>query len=71
MATWNVGGKTPTNGLNLEELLQVEGSADIYVLGYEYDVHFFAFFVLLLIHLVTNLKLDAFFCSSIIIGYSN
>lgn len=35
VATWNVGGKTPDNGLNLEELLQVEGASDIYVLGYD------------------------------------
>ena len=34
VATWNVGGKTPNNGLNLEDFLQVEGSSDIYVLGY-------------------------------------
>lgn len=33
--TWNVGGKTPNHGLNLEDFLQVEGSADIYVLGYD------------------------------------
>ncbi|KAG2716592.1 hypothetical protein I3760_03G134000 [Carya illinoinensis] len=35
VATWNVGGKTPDNGLNLEELLQVEGASDIYVLGFQ------------------------------------
>lgn len=34
MGTWNVGGNTPNHGLNLEDFLQVEGSADIYVLGY-------------------------------------
>lgn len=34
-ATWNVGGKTPNNGLNLEDFLKVEGSSDIYVLGYD------------------------------------
>ncbi|GMY11321.1 type I inositol polyphosphate 5-phosphatase 5 [Fagus crenata] len=34
-ATWNVGGKTPNNGLNLEDFLQAEGSADIYVLGFQ------------------------------------
>ncbi|KAM3290168.1 type I inositol polyphosphate 5-phosphatase 5 [Capsicum chacoense] len=33
--TWNVGGKTPNHGLNLEDFLQVEGSADIYVLGFQ------------------------------------
>ncbi|XP_077224989.1 DNAse I-like superfamily protein isoform X2 [Tasmannia lanceolata] len=35
VATWNVGGKTPHKGLNLEDLLQVEGSSDIYVLGFQ------------------------------------
>ncbi|KAF4370560.1 hypothetical protein F8388_020146 [Cannabis sativa] len=35
VATWNVGGKTPNNGLNLEDFLQVEGSSDIYVLGFQ------------------------------------
>ncbi|XP_009792276.1 type I inositol polyphosphate 5-phosphatase 5 isoform X1 [Nicotiana sylvestris] len=33
--TWNVGGKAPNHGLNLEDFLQVEGSADIYVLGFQ------------------------------------
>ncbi|URE02966.1 endonuclease exonuclease phosphatase family domain containing protein [Musa troglodytarum] len=33
--TWNVGGRSPNNGLNLEDFLQVEGSADIYVLGFQ------------------------------------
>ncbi|KAJ7956851.1 type I inositol polyphosphate 5-phosphatase 5 [Quillaja saponaria] len=35
VATWNVGGKTPNTGLNLEDFLLVEGSADIYVLGFQ------------------------------------
>jgi hypothetical protein len=35
VATWNVGGKTPNNCLNLEDFLQVEDSPDIYVLGYD------------------------------------
>ena len=35
VATWNVGGKTPDPGLNLEDFLQVEDSADIYVCGYD------------------------------------
>ncbi|KAK9134322.1 hypothetical protein Syun_013652 [Stephania yunnanensis] len=35
VSTWNVGGKTPNNSLNLEDFLQVEGSADIYVLGFQ------------------------------------
>lgn len=34
MGTWNVGGRTPTNELNLDDLLQAEGSCDIYVVGY-------------------------------------
>lgn len=36
MGTWNVGGRSPNNGLNLEDFLQVEGSSDIYVLGYHF-----------------------------------
>ncbi|RLN13464.1 hypothetical protein C2845_PM09G09010 [Panicum miliaceum] len=35
VATWNVGGKTPTNRLNLQDFLQVEESPDIYVLGFQ------------------------------------
>ncbi|CAL9045237.1 type I inositol polyphosphate 5-phosphatase 5-like [Musa acuminata AAA Group] len=35
VGTWNVGGRSPNNGLNLEDFLQVEGSADIYVLGFQ------------------------------------
>ncbi|KAL3527772.1 hypothetical protein ACH5RR_012428 [Cinchona calisaya] len=35
VATWNVGGKTPDPGLNLEDFLQVEGSSDIYILGFQ------------------------------------
>ncbi|KAF3441034.1 hypothetical protein FNV43_RR19320 [Rhamnella rubrinervis] len=35
VGTWNVGGKTPNNGLNLEDFLKVEGSSDIYVLGFQ------------------------------------
>ncbi|TQE14095.1 hypothetical protein C1H46_000014 [Malus baccata] len=35
VATWNVGGKSPNNGLNLQDFLQVEGSSDIYVLGFQ------------------------------------
>ncbi|KAH9718609.1 Type I inositol polyphosphate 5-phosphatase 5 [Citrus sinensis] len=34
-ATWNVGGKTPSNSLNLEDFLEVECSADIYVCGFQ------------------------------------
>ncbi|XP_073293503.1 type I inositol polyphosphate 5-phosphatase 5 [Primulina huaijiensis] len=34
-ATWNVGGKTPNPELNLEDFLQLEGSSDIYVLGFQ------------------------------------
>ncbi|CAK9320605.1 unnamed protein product [Citrullus colocynthis] len=35
VATWNVGGKTPNNGINLEDFLLVEDSADIYVIGFQ------------------------------------
>lgn len=36
MATWNVGGKAPDNGLNLDDFLRVEDQSDIYVIGYVY-----------------------------------
>ncbi|XP_052197048.1 type I inositol polyphosphate 5-phosphatase 5 [Diospyros lotus] len=35
VGTWNVGGRTPPDGLNLHDFLQVEGSSDIYVLGFQ------------------------------------
>ncbi|CAD5167494.1 unnamed protein product [Musa acuminata subsp. malaccensis] len=35
VATWNVGGKPPSDDLDLESFLQVEGSHDIYVLGFQ------------------------------------
>ncbi|KAE9465847.1 hypothetical protein C3L33_02241, partial [Rhododendron williamsianum] len=36
VATWNVGGKSPHNGLNLDDFLQVQDQFDIvYVLGFQ------------------------------------
>ncbi|KAF3543815.1 hypothetical protein DY000_02005764 [Brassica cretica] len=35
VATWNVGGRTPNNDLNLEDFLLVEGTADIYICGFQ------------------------------------
>ena len=35
VATWNVGGKSPSYDLSLQDFLLVEGSADIYVLGFQ------------------------------------
>ncbi|CAN1258581.1 Type I inositol polyphosphate 5-phosphatase 10 [Linum perenne] len=35
VATWNVGGKSPHSGLNLDDVLQVHNQADIYVLGFQ------------------------------------
>ncbi|XP_047163931.1 type I inositol polyphosphate 5-phosphatase 5 [Vigna umbellata] len=35
VATWNVGGKSPNLDLNLQDFFLVEGSADIYVLGFQ------------------------------------
>ncbi|OMP04121.1 Inositol polyphosphate-related phosphatase [Corchorus olitorius] len=35
VTTWNVGGKTPNNEMNLEDFLLMEGSADIYVCGFQ------------------------------------
>ncbi|XP_062189529.1 type I inositol polyphosphate 5-phosphatase 4-like [Phragmites australis] len=34
-ATWNVGGKSPPRGLNLDECLHTSPPADIYVLGFQ------------------------------------
>ncbi|XP_021630201.1 type I inositol polyphosphate 5-phosphatase 5 [Manihot esculenta] len=35
VGTWNVGGRTPNFGINLEDFLQVEGCADLYVCGFQ------------------------------------
>ncbi|XP_076914197.1 type I inositol polyphosphate 5-phosphatase 4-like [Bidens hawaiensis] len=35
VATWNVAGKSPTNGLNLEDWLHTSPCAHIYVLGFQ------------------------------------
>ncbi|CAA0829782.1 DNAse I-like superfamily protein [Striga hermonthica] len=35
VGTWNVGGQTPDDGLNLSEWLNTKTSADIYVLGFQ------------------------------------
>ncbi|KAG5550121.1 hypothetical protein RHGRI_015165 [Rhododendron griersonianum] len=34
VGTWNVGGKSPHQGLNLRDWLRTPAPADIYVLGY-------------------------------------
>lgn len=33
-ATWNVGGKSPSSNMNLDDWLHAAPQADIYVLGY-------------------------------------
>lgn len=35
VATWNAGGKSPPSQLNLDDILQVNNQADIYVLGFQ------------------------------------
>ncbi|XP_051130368.1 type I inositol polyphosphate 5-phosphatase 8 isoform X2 [Andrographis paniculata] len=35
VGTWNVGGKSPHNGLNLTDWLRTKAPADIYVLGFQ------------------------------------
>ncbi|KAI8010144.1 Type IV inositol polyphosphate 5-phosphatase 7 [Camellia lanceoleosa] len=35
VATWNVGGKSPTSNLNLDDFLHSSPPADIYVLGFQ------------------------------------
>lgn len=36
VGTWNVGGKTPHDGVSVNEWLKTKEQADIYVLGYVY-----------------------------------
>ncbi|XAR48320.1 hypothetical protein NMG60_11031091 [Bertholletia excelsa] len=35
VATWNVGGKSPPNDLNLDDFLHLHDQSDIYVLGFQ------------------------------------
>lgn len=35
VGTWNVGGKAPCNGLNLDEWLHTSPPADVYILGFQ------------------------------------
>jgi len=35
VGTWNVGGKAPCNGVNLDEWLHISSPADIYILGFQ------------------------------------
>ncbi|KAL6853787.1 hypothetical protein ACP4OV_019816 [Aristida adscensionis] len=35
VSTWNVGGKTPTAGLNLDDFIPPDERSDIYVLGFQ------------------------------------
>lgn len=34
VATWNVGGKPPHGGLNLNDFIPADDHSDMYVLGY-------------------------------------
>lgn len=34
VGTWNVGGKSPEDGLNLKDWLTSPAPADVYVIGY-------------------------------------
>ncbi|KAK0591626.1 hypothetical protein LWI29_005046 [Acer saccharum] len=38
VATWNVAGKSPHSGHNLDDFLQVNNQADIYILGFQETV---------------------------------
>nr|VDD30585.1 unnamed protein product [Brassica oleracea] len=33
--TWNVGGRTPNNDLNLEDFLLIEGRTDLCICGFQ------------------------------------
>ncbi|WCJ19056.1 Type I inositol polyphosphate 5-phosphatase 5 [Euphorbia peplus] len=35
VATWNVGGKSPDDAINLDDFLRIDNQADIYVLGFQ------------------------------------
>ncbi|XP_058107611.1 type I inositol polyphosphate 5-phosphatase 10-like isoform X2 [Magnolia sinica] len=35
VATWNVGGKSPHNGLNLDGFLCIDDPSDVYILGFQ------------------------------------
>ncbi|XP_065871795.1 type I inositol polyphosphate 5-phosphatase 10 isoform X3 [Euphorbia lathyris] len=35
VATWNVGGKSPNDAVNLDDFLRIDNQADIYVLGFQ------------------------------------
>lgn len=39
VATWNVGGRSPHQNLNLDDWLHASPPADIYVLGYDLVIH--------------------------------
>jgi len=61
VGTWNVGGKSPSYDLNLQDFLLVEGSADIYVLGYD-SIHKFTKAQLCLkIHVLCICKCNCFY----------
>lgn len=40
VGTWNVGGKSPNEGLNLRNWLTCPSPADIYVIGYVQHLFF-------------------------------
>lgn len=39
VATWNVGGRSPPQNMNLDDWLHASPPADIYVLGYDLVIH--------------------------------
>jgi hypothetical protein len=41
--TWNVGGRSPSSHLNLEDWLHTSPAADIYVIGYKPRLHTFSY----------------------------
>lgn len=61
VATWNVGGKSPHSGLNLDDFLQVHDHFDIYVLGYAFISLFFSNSMLLFCGLLLNSKVRPLF----------
>lgn len=60
VGTWNVGGKSPHEGLDLKDWLKSPAEADIYVLGYAYN--HINFLLLLIYRFWTNYIPSLLFC---------
>ncbi|KAI5426108.1 hypothetical protein KIW84_031794 [Lathyrus oleraceus] len=57
VGTWNVGGKSPNEGLDLRNWLTSTSPAHIYVIGYIYYFFHFSYFIFNLINYVPYLAI--------------